>query len=74
MAKLLEKVYQECNDHLNEISKLFQSGVKLTLIARSPGHPERDFMMSVDDLVMVQELIKRRQEAMKDGLRTTKAV
>jgi hypothetical protein len=52
---------QECvAEHMDAISTLFISGVKVTVIVRTPDFPDRDFMMTSDDLREVIALIERR--------------
>jgi len=60
MSDQLEHTYNTVNQMLNEIAPFFKPEVKLTLIARTPGHPDRDFMLSIDDLNEVQKVIQRR--------------
>jgi predicted small metal-binding protein len=59
---LVEEVSKRINDHLNEILTLFKPGVKLTFLARTPGKPDCDFLMTADDLNEVEATIKRRAE------------
>lgn len=46
--------------HLNSIEKMFKPGVKITLLVRTPGLPDRDLVMSVDNLEEVKAMIARR--------------
>lgn len=49
----------EVSAQLNQIALLFVDGVKLTLLARTPGLPERDFLLTSDDLAEVKLAIDR---------------
>lgn len=53
--------------HMEQIAKLFQPGIKISVAVRTPGEPERDFFMTseekLDDLV---DMVKRRQAAGRD--------
>jgi hypothetical protein len=40
---------QQMAFHMEEIAKLFKPGVKLTLLVRNPGHPERNAFLSDED-------------------------
>lgn len=40
---------QQIAFHMDEIARLFKPGAKLTLLVRSPGHPERDAFLSDED-------------------------
>lgn len=55
-----EKVSKRISDHLNEISTLFKPGVKLTFLARTPGKPDCDFLMTNDNTNKIEAAIKRR--------------
>lgn len=51
---------------LNEIALNFKAGVKLTLIVRSPGFPDRDFLMTSDTLPEARAVIDRREASPDD--------
>jgi hypothetical protein len=59
----LQHVRAEIADHLAEIATLFRStaGVKLTLLARTPSHPDgsRDLVVSDDDLTAASDALLR---------------
>jgi hypothetical protein len=59
----LELVRAEIADHLVEIAGLFkpEAGVKLTLLARTPSHPDgrRDLVISDDDLFAAADALGR---------------
>ena len=46
-------------DALNEIVGLWPTDYKITLIARLPGRPEADFILSNDDLPALRAAIER---------------
>lgn len=54
--------------HLLQIEKVFKPGMKLTLVARHPDHPDgsRDMVVSGDDLNLViaaLQIIQKQPEA-----------
>lgn len=51
-----------CEQHLNRIAKNFKPGVKLTLIARTPGNDEADFVLSIDDIDEAIKVLERRKK------------
>lgn len=53
MSADLRRVHDAISAHLAEIAGLFVPGVKLTLLARSPSHPDgsRDMVVTSDDLI-----------------------
>ena len=59
----LERVKYEASNHMDSIHRLFKPEVRLTLIARTPGNDDTDFMLTDDDLSEVARLIERRKEA-----------
>ncbi len=46
--------------HLNEISRLFVPGMKLTFLARLPGNDGADMLLTIDDPKEIIKAIKRR--------------
>lgn len=48
--------------HLNDIAKLFKPGVKITLMVRTPGHPARDLLMTIDDYESISAMLDRRMK------------
>ena len=61
---LLAYAQQRAGAALDEIRGLFRPGVKITLAVRSPEAPDRDFLMSDDDLAEVAAMIERRRAAL----------
>lgn len=49
--------------YMEKIIKLFQPGVKIAVIVRSPDHPDRDFMLTDDSIEELQALLTRRGES-----------
>lgn len=45
----VQRVGQQMGFYMEEIAKLFKPGVKLTLLVRNPGHPERNAFLSDED-------------------------
>lgn len=58
----LERVQRLVAHRMDEIRLHFKSGVKVTVMVRSPEHPDRDFMMTDDDLGELIAMINRRQK------------
>jgi hypothetical protein len=56
----LALVGEQCNQHLNEIAEYFKPGVKLTLLARTPGNDEADFVLTNDTLQDAVAALERR--------------
>jgi hypothetical protein len=56
----VEEVADQVAHHLDQIHRLFKNGVKSTLVLRTPGLPERDFMLGNDD---IDEAIKALERA-----------
>ena len=63
----LERVSELCSRNLNEIAAYFEPSVKLTLVARTPNEPGRDFILSTDDLDAVATACHRRKDQMPKG-------
>lgn len=62
MSHKMENAMRIVSAHLNAIQRdVFKSdaGMKLTFIARDPGDPEADFLLTEDDLDQVAELLIR---------------
>lgn len=61
----------ECDSYLNKIGKLFTPDCKITLIVRKPDNDNADFVMTIDELDKVSELIERtKQRKVKDENKT----
>jgi hypothetical protein len=54
------------SDHMTDILRCFKPGAKITVTVRTPDYPDRDFLMTNDDLPEVRKLIERRISA--DGV------
>jgi hypothetical protein len=55
----------EASKHLDQIQQLWNPGMKVTLLVRSPDHPDgsRDFMLTDDqipDVIAALEILKTR--------------
>lgn len=55
----IDTVRDEIAEHLDEIRLLFKPGVKITVLVRTPDYPDRDFMLSDDDLGEVSAMVGR---------------
>lgn len=52
---------------MDQIIGCFKPGVKITVIVRTPGFDERDFLMTDDELPEVTRAIERRAAAPTTG-------
>lgn len=59
----LEVVQNDVSDYMDGIKKLFKPGVKIAVLVRTPGYPERDFMMTDDTTGELAAMIERRAKA-----------
>lgn len=56
------KYVQMCvSSHMEKIVKLFKRGVKIAVLVRSPGFPDRDFMMTDDAIPELRAMLDRRE-------------
>jgi hypothetical protein len=49
--------------HMDEIARLFKPGVKIAVLVRTPGFPDRDFMMTDDATSELIAMVERRAKA-----------
>ncbi len=61
----LELVQRTVAGRMEQIVDCFKPGVKITVLVRSPGFPNRDFLMTADDLDEVISAVDRRKAAGK---------
>lgn len=59
----LINAYVAAADCLESMSQHWTVPVKLTLIVRQPGFPERDFLVSDDEMDEIIALVQRRRDA-----------
>lgn len=59
----LEIVQHDVSDYLDDIKNLFKPGVKIAVLVRTLGYPERDFMMTDDTYDELIAMIERRKKA-----------
>lgn len=64
LAQRLQYIAADCSDHMSAVAKHFKAGAEVTLIVRAPGYPERDFMLTNDNLDEVAAVIERRKQAL----------
>ncbi len=57
----LDAVGDDIGHLMDRILKLFKPGAKITVVVRFPGYPEREVIMTDDDLDGVIETCHRRQ-------------
>ena len=55
----LQIAREQASGHLEQIARLFKPGAKLTLLVRTPGNDEADFLLTNDDLDAVTPAIER---------------
>ena len=73
MSPKMQRAMHIVSGHLDAIQReVFKdgAGMKLTFIARDPGNPEADFLLSEDDLSEVAEVLirsSRRENAAPQG-------
>jgi hypothetical protein len=60
MSTLVE-AQEEVSGHMDQISRLFKPGSKISVFVRSPGYPDRDFIMTNDNLDELTTMIARRK-------------
>lgn len=62
--QILDRVKVQLHDNiaplLDAARKHFVPGVKMTLIVRSPGHDDRDIIISDDELPEVRKVVERK--------------
>ena len=58
---LLAEVQEEVSGYMDEIIRLFKPGAKIAVLVRSPEFPDRDFIMTDDDLDELISMISRRK-------------
>lgn len=63
----LRLTQEAVSDHMDAILRLFKPGAKIAVIVRSPGHPDRDFLMTNDEGKEIAALIRRRFGATVEG-------
>jgi hypothetical protein len=66
----LEMVQHDVSEYMDDIKRLFKPGVKIAVLVRTPGYPERDFMMTDDKIEELAAMIERRSQAER-GLHQT---
>jgi hypothetical protein len=69
----LELAGQEVERRLNQIAQVFKPGVKLTLLARTPGNDEADFLMTTDQPEDIRAALDRRLGRASSGERISQA-
>jgi hypothetical protein len=57
------ELHHEICDALEDLSRLFVPGMKLTFIARFPGNDEADVLVSDDQIPEIIALARRRADA-----------
>jgi hypothetical protein len=56
----LIRVQELVANHMDKMKKLFRPGVKIAVLVRTPGIPERDFVMTDDALPELRKMLDRR--------------
>ena len=60
MSRRLSEVQQIASAKLEEIAECFKPGAKLTLLVRTPGNDDADFLLTNDDLSEAIKALQRR--------------
>lgn len=58
MSKL-SYVKSEIAAYMQKIAYFFKPEVRITVLVRSPGYDEQDFMMTNDDIVEIAKMVER---------------
>lgn len=68
MGELLDNAQRTVAGHMEAIVACFKPGVKITVLVRTPSHPDgaRDFLMTDDDLGEALKAIEIRRAAGMD--------
>jgi pyoverdine/dityrosine biosynthesis protein Dit1 len=66
----LQNAQETCADYMERIVKLFKPGAKITVIVRTPYHPDRDFVMTDDNITDAIDALTRRKAAPSDAQET----
>jgi len=61
----LQQAQEHVADHLDQIKTAFKPDAKVTVIVRSPGNPERDFVMTDDDWSEIKLAVERGEKREK---------
>lgn len=59
----VDDVREEVAGHMIRIVSYFKPGVKITVLVRVPDFPDRDFMMTDDEIPALREMLDRREKA-----------
>lgn len=59
----IDLVHDEVARSLGRLESLFVDEVKLTFIARLPGNPEADIVITTDSLEELAKVVERRRNA-----------
>lgn len=59
----LEEVGEEVSGHMDAIKRCFKPGVKIAVLVRTPDFPDRDFVMTDDELPALIDMLDRRHKA-----------
>lgn len=55
-------VAEQVSDHMEQIVALFKPGVKIAVMVRTPGFPDRDFMLTDDTIPELRAMLDRREK------------
>ncbi len=55
----LQQAHLACCDALDGLKKMFKPGVQLSIIMRTPGDTEAEFVVSNDDMQELIEVLER---------------
>jgi hypothetical protein len=63
LSPKMERVRAHIAMHLDGMLEAFKPGVKITVLVRTPGLPDRDFVMTDDTTDEAIDMLRRRAEA-----------
>jgi hypothetical protein len=69
MNPALEHARDEISDHMDAIVALFKPGVKITVLVRTPSHPDgsRDLLMTSDTIGAIVKALRHREPMTDTG-------
>ena len=61
ISEKMEHARQVVAVHMDHILTTFKPGCKIAVLVRTPGHPDRDFVMTNDETTELIAMLQRRQ-------------
>lgn len=63
MTDSLRQVAATVSGHMEETVACFKPGVKIAVLVRTPGYPDRDFLLTDDTIPELRAMLDRREAA-----------